>query len=104
MTHKTVKTAVTAALSVAAALGCAVQAGADEHTMPDVKGHPLVAAYRMLDHHGATVHAADALGHRHVLWPAHWKVCAQEPAPGTRIAGHRITLTVAKNDEACPGR
>ncbi|MFG2139822.1 hypothetical protein [Streptomyces sp. NPDC048650] len=96
------KTALTAAL-VLAALAAAAPAQADTGPgrMPDVKGTNLVAAYQKLHYH-TDVHFRDGLGRgRHVLWPAHWRVCGQQPAPGARMSALKITLTVVKQHERC---
>ncbi|MFI9052209.1 PASTA domain-containing protein [Streptomyces sp. NPDC053427] len=99
------KTVITAALALSAAVSPAGPAHADTGpgTMPNVKGKGLVAAYQDL-HYNTGVHFADGLGRgRHVLWPADWKVCAQQPAPGARMDELKITLTVVKRHEECAG-
>ncbi|MEU4847212.1 PASTA domain-containing protein [Streptomyces gilvosporeus] len=106
------KTVVTAALALSAGIALAIPAqahtGLDPHTgtMPDVKGKDLVTAYQTL-HYDLRVRFSDGLGKgRHVLWPAAWKVCDQQPAAGAHMAGPhmdelKITLTVVKEDERC---
>ncbi|MFJ9852589.1 hypothetical protein [Streptomyces sp. NPDC101150] len=96
------KTVITAALALAA-VSPAAPAHADPgpEKMPNVKGKGLVAAYQDL-HYNTGIHFADGLGRRrHVLWPASWKVCDQQPAPGARMDELKITLTVVKKDEKC---
>lgn len=81
----------------------AVPAQADgPERMPQVAGHRLVSAYAAL-HYDTSVRLKDGRGAgRHVLWPAAWKVCAQDPAAGAPLQGRRVTLTVVKRDESCP--
>ncbi|KOU38286.1 hypothetical protein ADK54_29360 [Streptomyces sp. WM6378] len=44
-------------------------------------------------------------GHRTVLWPFNWKVCAQSPAAGAPLAEHiRVSVSVVKKTERCPKR
>ncbi|MEU9111575.1 hypothetical protein AB0D04_07250 [Streptomyces sp. NPDC048483] len=96
------KTVITAALALSAvALAGPAQADAGPGKMPNVKGKGLVAASQAL-HYDLSVRFADGLGRgRHVWWPAGWKVCDQQPAPGARRDGLRVTLIVIKNEERC---
>ncbi|MFE1775138.1 PASTA domain-containing protein [Streptomyces sp. NPDC059008] len=94
----------TAAALALSALALAGLAHADGHTMPDVTGRGLVDAFQTLDY-DTGIRFRDGRGAgRHVLWPASWKVCGQQPAPGTPLKGRQITLTVVKDEERCaPG-
>jgi ABC-type glycerol-3-phosphate transport system substrate-binding protein len=38
---------------------------------------------------------------RMLLWDRNWKVCAQEPAPGSHGVEITVTLTSVKEDESC---
>ncbi|MEU9124189.1 PASTA domain-containing protein [Streptomyces sp. NPDC048506] len=70
--------------------------------MPSLRGKDLVPAYAALNY-DTGIRLRDGLGaHRHVLWPAGWKVCDQQPATGTALEGSKITLTVVKKGEQCP--
>ncbi|MFD8542831.1 PASTA domain-containing protein [Streptomyces sp. NPDC059649] len=106
MNHtSTVRTVLAAATAVAALavslLGPAAPARADGRPMPDVRGKNLVAAYGDLNYN-TTIQFRDGRGAgRLVLWPASWKVCGQDPAPGTPMDDRRITLTVVKSTEEC---
>ncbi|MEW2433380.1 hypothetical protein AB0952_04235 [Streptomyces caniferus] len=94
---------VTASVLALCALVPAVPAQADgPGRMPQVAGRRLVSAYAAL-HYDTSVQLRDGRGAgRHVLWPAGWKVCAQQPAAGTPLQGRRVTLTVVKRKESCP--
>ncbi|MGP8296871.1 PASTA domain-containing protein [Streptomyces inhibens] len=93
--------AVTAAALTLSALALAGVAHADGRTMPDVTGKGLVNAYQALNY-DTTIQFKDGLGARRlVLWPGSWKVCGQNPAPGTPLEGKKITLTVVKDHEQC---
>jgi ABC-type phosphonate transport system ATPase subunit len=71
--------------------------------MPDVVGKGLVAAFQAFDS-STQVEVKDLSGaDRHVLSPAKWKVCTQNPAPGTDLAKNAaVTLGVVKKTEDCP--
>ncbi|KPC64103.1 hypothetical protein [Streptomyces chattanoogensis] len=99
------KTVITAALALSAVLPAGpAQADAGPGAMPNVKGKGLVAAFEAL-HFDPTVRFKDGLGRgRHVLWPARWKVCEQQPAPGAHMTQLKITLTVVKKNEQCRRR
>ncbi|MGG7569640.1 PASTA domain-containing protein [Streptomyces sirii] len=91
----------TAAALVLSALALAGLAHADGRTMPKVTGRGLVDAFQALDY-DTRIRFKDGRGAgRHVLWPASWKVCGQQPAPGTPMKGRQITLTVVKDEERC---
>ena len=94
-----------AALALALApLALATPAFADPglQTMPQVTGKGLVAAIQALDY-DENVKLVDGGGMgRHVVWPANWKVCSQQPAAGDTLQSHEVTLTVVKNAETCP--
>ncbi|MDT0454504.1 PASTA domain-containing protein [Streptomyces sp. DSM 41527] len=97
-----VKRIVTASVLTVCCLVPAVPAQADgPRTMPQVAGQGLVSAYAAL-RYDTSVRLKDGRGAgRHVLWPAGWKVCAQDPAAGTDLRGRRVTLTVVKRTESC---
>ncbi|MGW7575620.1 PASTA domain-containing protein [Streptomyces sp. NPDC054765] len=93
---------VTASVIALCCLIPAVPARADgPERMPQVAGQGLVSAYAAL-HYDTSVRLKDGRGTgRHVLWPAGWKVCAQNPRAGTPLQDRRVTLTVVKRREAC---
>jgi hypothetical protein len=96
------KRIVTAAVLALFCLVPAVPAHADgPEKMPQVAGQGLVSAYAAL-HYDTSVQLKDGRGAgRHVLWPAGWKVCTQNPGAGTPLQGRRVTLTVVKREESC---
>ncbi|GAB7029350.1 PASTA domain-containing protein [Streptomyces sp. NPDC021749] len=101
-TVRTVLATATAVAALAASLlGPAAPARADGRLMPDVTGKNLVAAYGELNYHTGIQFRDGRGAGRLVLWPASWKVCGQDPAPGTPMDDRRITLTVVKNSEEC---
>lgn len=93
------------ALGAVALLGLVIgpaHADARPHTMPDVTGMRLPAAFKAVDYDPSAIRYEDGLGtHRHVLWPPDWKVCSQRPAPGTPLNNVTVTLTVVKTNETC---
>ncbi|MET7797821.1 PASTA domain-containing protein [Streptomyces decoyicus] len=96
------KRIVTASVLALFCLVPAVPAHADgPEKMPQVAGQGLVPAYAAL-RYDTSVQLTDGRGAgRHVLWPAAWKVCAQNPQAGTPLQGRRVTLTVVKREESC---
>ncbi len=71
-------------------------------TMPRVTHRGLVDALAALNYN-TKVKSVDVSGRdRLVLWPAHWKVCSQSPAPGRAVEGREVTLYVVKKRERCP--
>ncbi|KUL37914.1 hypothetical protein ADL22_19970 [Streptomyces sp. NRRL F-4489] len=106
-THKTPHTArrvaVTLALAPLAlgALTLAEPARAADGTMPDLSGKGLVSAYQALNY-DTGVQLRDGRGAgRHVFWPGSWKVCDQQPGPGSPMRHQKIVLTVVKANERC---
>ncbi|WP_231977138.1 hypothetical protein [Streptomyces sp. 2323.1] len=97
-----VKRIVSASVLALFCLAPAVPAHADgPELMPQVAGRGLVAAYQAL-HYDPSVQLRDGRGAgRHVLWPASWKVCAQDPEAGTPLQDRKVTLLVVKNGESC---
>ncbi|SDZ16574.1 hypothetical protein SAMN05421504_11071 [Amycolatopsis xylanica] len=71
--------------------------------MPDVVGKTVVEAYDQIGWQNP-VHVRDISGDdRPVLWPAHWKVCAQRPAAGAPVKRYEpVELDVVKLKEPCP--
>ncbi|UCM88818.1 PASTA domain-containing protein [Streptomyces marincola] len=71
-------------------------------TMPDLVGESVnVARDALPDGVGLTVR--DVSGEdRMILVESNWQVCAQEPAPGTGLAGESVTLRAVKFEEPCP--
>ncbi|MFD7106457.1 PASTA domain-containing protein [Streptomyces celluloflavus] len=95
------KKIIAAALLALSALALTGPAHADGTPMPNVTGKGLSVAYKDLNHN-KSIQLKDGLGaHRHVLWPANWKVCEQNPAPGTPLNNQKVTLTVVKHQEKC---
>ncbi|MGK5630659.1 PASTA domain-containing protein [Streptomyces sp. URMC 123] len=70
-------------------------------TMPDVTGKSVKAVRQSLDS-GASLQVEDATGNRNVLIESNWKVCAQTPAPGTKLTGQPVALKAVKFEESCP--
>ncbi|MFG3114764.1 PASTA domain-containing protein [Streptomyces sp. NPDC048197] len=100
-TRTALATATAATALAVSLLGPAAPARADGRPMPDVTGKNLVTAYGELNYNTA-VRFRDGRGAgRLVLWPASWKVCGQDPAPGTPMDDRKITLTVVKATEEC---
>ncbi|WP_181770608.1 hypothetical protein [Amycolatopsis pittospori] len=89
-----------AAIPAAASPVTAIDAGP---AMPDLVGKPLDVAYQAFDYR-TRITAEDLSGAgRHVVWPANWKVCTQDPAPGVVLVDNaRVTLGAVKKDETCP--
>ncbi|MGP3690402.1 hypothetical protein ACTVZO_37875 [Streptomyces sp. IBSNAI002] len=70
-------------------------------TMADFGGQGMKAVRGALPANtGITV--KDALHSRMVLQESNWKVCSQDPKPGTALTGQPVAFTVAKTEEACP--
>ncbi|MFF4288839.1 PASTA domain-containing protein [Streptomyces sp. NPDC001633] len=100
-TRTALATATAATALAVSLLGPAAPARADGRPMPDVTGKNLVTAYGEL-HYNTAIRFRDGRGAgRLVLWPASWKVCGQDPAPGTPMDDRKITLTVVKATEEC---
>ncbi|WP_051823157.1 PASTA domain-containing protein [Streptomyces sp. NRRL S-1448] len=100
-TRTALATATAATALAVSLLGPAAPARADGRPMPDVTGKNLVTAYGEL-HYNTAIQFRDGRGAgRLVLWPASWKVCGQDPAPGTPMDDRKITLTVVKATEEC---
>lgn len=73
--------------------------------MPNLVGDNLATAYGQLpfERHLKLI---DGTGkHRLVVLPSNWKVCAQNPQPGTQIdSATSMALTVVRNLEQCPAK
>ncbi|MFJ6349857.1 hypothetical protein ACIQKB_10325 [Streptomyces sp. NPDC092046] len=89
----------------AEAEGAADATGADGSPMPDFLGKGLWRVFTSLDPRTRLdVHDVGG-GDRRVLWPPHWRVCTQHPAPGgRRRARGRVVVGVVKKGEVCPAR
>jgi hypothetical protein len=69
--------------------------------MPNLRGRSAAAALAALAL-DASISWRDGSGAgRKLLLPTNWKVCAQKPAPGARLTGAAVTLTVVKLREKC---
>ncbi|MFI6051450.1 hypothetical protein ACIBCO_15340 [Streptomyces violascens] len=93
-------------LTTAATTGTAPAEGAAAPPpMPAFVGKSLVQVFSTLDAR-TTLDVQDiGRGHRTVLWPFNWKVCAQTPPAGAALAEHtRVRVDVVKKAERCPER
>lgn len=70
-------------------------------TMPDFAGQGMKAVRGALPSN-ASITVKDALQGRMVLQESNWKVCSQDPKPGTALTGQPVAFTVAKTEETCP--
>lgn len=70
-------------------------------TMPDFVGQGMKAVRGALPSN-ASITVKDALQGRMVLQESNWKVCSQDPKPGTALTGQPVAFTVAKAEESCP--
>lgn len=75
----------------------------ENNELPDFSGHSLAAATNALgaDASVLPVDATDA--DRNIFVEKNWRICAQDPGPGTQWEGEQITFQVVKYDEDCPG-
>jgi hypothetical protein len=48
-------------------------------------------------------HALHTDAGRNVYVERNWRICTQDPAPGTEWGGEQITFPVVQYDEECPG-
>ncbi|MFB6811874.1 hypothetical protein [Streptomyces sp. NPDC056387] len=69
--------------------------------MPNFVGQGMKAVRSALPSN-ASITVKDAVQSRMVLQESNWKVCSQNPAAGTALAGQPVSFTVAKTDETCP--
>ncbi|MEU6818089.1 PASTA domain-containing protein [Streptomyces sp. NPDC046860] len=71
-------------------------------TMPSFTGKSVAAARSALDS-GTSLTVQDVSGQdRFILVESNWKVCAQEPAAGTKVKGQPVALDAVKFEETCP--
>ncbi|MFI1533590.1 PASTA domain-containing protein [Streptomyces anandii] len=70
-------------------------------TMPDFKGKSVNVARKALDS-STSITVKDVSGQdRFILIESNWQVCAQKPAPGTKLDGQPVTLNAVKFGETC---
>ncbi|MFJ3728715.1 hypothetical protein ACIPYQ_39965 [Streptomyces sp. NPDC090045] len=70
-------------------------------TMPDFAGQGMKAVRGALPSN-ASITVKDALQSRMVLQESNWKVCSQDPKPGTALTGQPVSFKVVKTEESCP--
>ncbi|MFI9066424.1 hypothetical protein ACIGQE_31920 [Streptomyces sp. NPDC053429] len=70
-------------------------------TMPNFAGQGMKAV-RSAFPTNASITVKDAVQSRMVLQESNWKVCGQDPKPGTALTGQPVSFTVAKTEETCP--
>ncbi|MER5775106.1 hypothetical protein ABT144_12590 [Streptomyces sp. NPDC002039] len=70
-------------------------------TMPNFVGQGMKAVRGALPSN-ASITVKDAVQSRMVLQESNWKVCSQDPKPGTALSGRPVSFTVAKTEETCP--
>lgn len=70
-------------------------------TMPNFVGQGMKAVRGALPSN-ASITVKDAVQSRMVLQESNWKVCSQDPEPGTALSGQPVSFTVAKTEETCP--
>ncbi|MGW7102725.1 PASTA domain-containing protein [Streptomyces sp. NPDC054838] len=70
-------------------------------TMPNFVGQGMKAVRSALPTN-ASITVKDAVQSRMVLQESNWKVCSQDPKPGTALTGQPVSFTVSKSEEACP--
>ncbi|MCX5175379.1 hypothetical protein OG523_06295 [Streptomyces virginiae] len=70
-------------------------------TMPNFVGQGMKAVRGALPSN-ASITVKDAVQSRMVLQESNWKVCSQDPKPGTALSGRPVSFTVAKTEEPCP--
>jgi hypothetical protein len=70
--------------------------------MPELTGKSVKVARLSLDP-STSVKVTDASGEkRAILVDSNWKVCGQDPKPGTKLSGQPVSLTAVKFEESCP--
>ncbi|MCX5010371.1 hypothetical protein OG765_05120 [Streptomyces sp. NBC_00555] len=69
--------------------------------MPNFVGQGMKAVRGALPSN-ASITVKDAVQSRMVLQESNWKVCSQDPKPGTALSGQQVSFTVAKTEETCP--
>lgn len=94
-----------AAVAVSSVEAAARPLAAGAQPMPDFLGKGLWRVFTSLDPR-TRLDVHDVGGHdRRVLWPPHWRVCTQHPAPGAeRGPRGRVVVGVVKKGEVCPAR
>ncbi|WP_030965454.1 PASTA domain-containing protein [Streptomyces sp. NRRL S-378] len=70
-------------------------------TLPDFAGQGMKAVRGALPSN-ASISVKDALQSRMVLQESNWKVCSQDPKPGTALTGQPVSFKVVKTEESCP--
>jgi beta-lactam-binding protein with PASTA domain len=70
--------------------------------MPDLTGKSLNVATGSLPS-GTSITAKDISGQgRVIIVESNWKICSQDPKPGTQFTGQPVTFGVVKFGESCP--
>ena len=70
--------------------------------MPNLVGKSLNVATGSLPS-GTSITSKDVSGHgRLIIVKSNWKVCTQNPKPGTQFNGQPVNLGVVKFGESCP--
>ncbi|WP_405452754.1 PASTA domain-containing protein [Streptomyces erythrochromogenes] len=70
-------------------------------TMPDFVGQGMKAVRGALPSN-ASITVKDATQSRMVLQESNWKVCSQDPKPGTALTGQPVSFKAVKTEESCP--
>nr|WP_254705928.1 hypothetical protein [Streptomyces vilmorinianum] len=70
-------------------------------TMPNFAGKSVKVARAALPSN-ASITVTDAAEDRMVLMESNWRVCTQDPRPGTELNGQPIAITAVKFEESCP--
>ncbi|MCX4645692.1 MULTISPECIES: PASTA domain-containing protein [unclassified Streptomyces] len=70
-------------------------------TMPDFKGKSVKAAREALDS-AYSITVNDATGqNRIVFMESNWRICTQNPTPGTKLDGRPVKFNAVKFNEPC---
>ncbi|MGY0490817.1 hypothetical protein [Streptomyces sp. WG-D5] len=77
-------------------------AAAGGQRMPEFRGRGLIRVFSGVDYRTKVEVRDIGGGHRNVLWPPSWKVCAQYPAAGQEIGDRTVRVGVVKHGEKCP--
>ncbi|MEU6095807.1 PASTA domain-containing protein [Streptomyces sp. NPDC047079] len=77
------------------------EAAAETNDVPSVVGMNHAAAMRLLHSKGFMVNEEDANGDRWIIDNSNWKVCRQDPGPGSHPATLRVAIYSVKLDEPC---
>ncbi|MEU9030976.1 PASTA domain-containing protein [Streptomyces sp. NPDC048383] len=71
-------------------------------TMPDFVGKGMKAARTALPTNTSITVKDASSQNRMVLQESNWKVCTQNPAPGSALNGQPVAFTAVKTAESCP--